>query len=414
MTQSENILIVDDELPIRQLMTRIVTDDGYRCQSAGSAAEALALMGKQPFSLLLTDIKMPEMDGLELIEKVKQDYPEVGVLVMTGVGDREVALKALELGAFGYMLKPCEPFEVQVHLAAAARLARLEKLNRSYQQQLENDVAARTAELEEINRQLRQQEKLAAIGQLAAGLAHEIKIPNGYVATNLISLKKYLERLVEYVGRLQAALPQVASDDVRDELQALGRKLKIDLILEDTEELIDNCQDGTKRIKKIIQGLKDFSAKDAEDKLPLDLNTVIEESLTLVWNELKYKVEVELDLGELLPIVGFHNRLSQVFINLLVNAAQAIETKGVIRISSQVEGGQVVARVADTGGGIAAENLGKVFEAFFTTKEIGVGTGLGLSIVKDIVDEHQGSIEVVSPGGEGATFTLRFPLAENK
>lgn len=91
MTQSENILIVDDELPIRQLMTRIVTDDGYRCQSAGSAAEALALMGKQPFSLLLTDIKMPEMDGLELIEKVKQDYPEVGVLVMTGVGDREVA-----------------------------------------------------------------------------------------------------------------------------------------------------------------------------------------------------------------------------------------------------------------------------------------------------------------------------------
>ncbi len=418
MPTKEKILIVDDEPSFCRLMERLLEEDGYSCCTACSAADALKLLRTQPFDLLITDIRMPEVDGLELMRQVAGVYPDLAVLVTTGVNDREVALQALELGAFGYLIKPCEAFEVLVHVANSLRLARLEKLSQNYQQELEGQVARRTEELEtanrqleESNRQLLQQEKLASIGQLAAGIAHEIKTPTGFVASNLGSLQKYLQRLTEYRRALQQVVEESATEQQREALKQLARKLKIDLILEDLDELVANCQEGAERIKTIIQGLKDFSRQDSEIEELLDLNQIIEEALLLVWNELKYKAEVVRDLQDLPQLRGYRQRLGQVFVNLLVNAGHAIKEQGRIRVSAGREGAQIVVQIQDNGCGIPAENLEKIFEPFFTTKEIGVGTGLGLSIIKDIIEQHQGTIEVTSTSGQGSCFTLRLPAA---
>ncbi len=413
----KKILVVDDELSICRLLKRILIENNYACDYALSAAEALQKIAAVSFDLVVTDIKMPEMDGLQLIEKLRVQFPELAILVSTGVNEREVALKALELGAYGYMLKPCDDFEVMIHVATSLRRAELEKISRSYRQELESQVAERTASLEaanrtleETNRLLRQQEKLASIGQLAAGIAHEIKTPTGFIASNLGSLKKYQERLLEYIAVQKQMLDESGSKEQQAELKSFARKLKIEMILDDAVELVENCLDGTGRINAIIHGLKDFSRQDQIEADILDLNKVIEDSLLLVRNELKYKTEVQTELTEIPKFLGYQQRLGQVFINLLVNAAHAIKKQGVITVSTHVENNEVIATVTDDGCGIPEGNLQKIFEPFYTTKEIGVGTGLGLSIIKDIIDQHQGGIAVESTVGKGTTFTLRFPI----
>jgi signal transduction histidine kinase len=411
MTDSQNnILVVDDELSFARLMERMLQDHGYRCSYVTSGAEALCRLRQDVYDLVITDINMPEMDGLELIEKMHLEFPEIVSLVTTGVNDREVALKALEMGAYGYMLKPCDEFEVMIHLENALRRAKLEKINLSYQQELQAQVAERTAELEETNKMLLQQEKLASIGQLAAGIAHEIKTPTGYVASNIGTLKKYQERQIEYLAALEEVLAGISAPEQKAQLKSLARQLKMDLILEDAVDLVDNCIEGTDRIKSIIQGLKDFSRQDQAKEESLDLNQIIEDSLLLVNNELKYKAEVHVRKEELPAIKGYRQRLGQVFINLLVNAAHSIKEQGIISVATQLEGELVIAKVTDSGCGIAPEQLEKIFEPFYTTKEIGVGTGLGLSIIKDIIEEHQGTISVESTVDEGTVFTLSFPV----
>lgn len=413
--RKKNILVVDDDLSFGRLMERMLLENGYDCVSVTSGQEALVKLSLGCFDLVMTDINMPKMDGLQLIEKLREQFIDTAILVTTGVSNREVANRALEMGAYGYLLKPCDDFEVVIHLTNALRRAELERINRVYQQELEVQVTKRTValklanqSLEEVNQMLRQQEKLASIGQLAAGIAHEIKTPTGFVASNLLSLKKYQQRMVDYIAALQRTVDTSAAPEEQAELKALARKLKIDMILDDVGELVDNCSDGTERIKLIIKGLKDFSRQDQVKEQNVDLNQAVRDSLILVNNELKYKAELQLELQELPPLCGYQQRLGQVFINLLINAAQAFSQRGIIKVSTQLEHGVVVARIADNGCGIAEENLAKIFEPFYTTKEIGVGTGLGLSIIKEIVAEHQGTIEVESTVGVGTVFTLRF------
>lgn len=419
-TSKTNILVVDDDLSFCRMMERMLLDNQYACTSVTSSEDALDALQRERFDLLMSDIYMPGMDGLQLIERVREQFPQIAILVTSGVNKHEVAHRALELGAYGYMLKPCDEFEVLIHVSNALRRLELERANQAYQQGLELLIEERTAELEtanlslgEVNLALRQQGKLAAIGLLAAGIAHEIKTPTGFVASNLGSLSKYQQRMIEYITELQALIDRSGLPKQKNERKSLARKLKIDMILDDVVDLVDDCLNGTDRIQKIIQGLKDFSRQGQEQEEDLDLNQVLEDSLMLVRNELKYKADVQVEKCELPKLRGCRQRLAQVFINLLVNASHAIKGKGIIKVSTLVEGREIIARVADNGCGIPAENLDKIFQPFYTTKEIGVGTGLGLSIIKDIVEEHQGRIEVESTLGEGTVFTVRFLSSSN-
>ena len=278
-----------------------------------------------------------------------------------------------------------------------------------------------TRELEEANArikqaqaQLLQQEKMASIGQLAAGVAHEINNPVGFIASNLGSMARYADRLRQY---LEAVEERAAGDG---ELSALRKKLKIDFILDDLGDLVRECIEGTDRVRDIVLNLKSFSRIDQSGEKPADINECIESTLKIVWNELKYKATVEKELGEL-PLTLCHaQQLNQVFMNLLVNAAQAIEEQGTITIRSwcgEGEGGErrIFVSISDTGCGIPADQLDRVFEPFFTTKEVGRGTGLGLAIVYDIVtNKHGGEIRVESEVGKGTTFTVEIPVREEE
>ncbi|MGV1099513.1 ATP-binding protein [Thiovibrio sp. JS02] len=256
------------------------------------------------------------------------------------------------------------------------------------------------------------QEKMASIGQLAAGVAHEINNPVGFVKSNLGTLAKYVGRLEAFLGAQAAVLDRAGNLPGAEELRRERERLKIDHVLADAVELIKESLDGVDRVQGIVRNLKSFSRIDQAEVVKADVNRCLEETLNIVWNELKYKTSVHKELGNLPLLQCYPQQLNQVFMNLLVNAGQSIEGHGDIFIKTWEEGNRVMVEIRDTGCGIPRENLGRLFEPFFTTKEVGKGTGLGLSIAYDIVTKkHGGTISVKSTVGVGSTFTVELPLS---
>jgi C4-dicarboxylate-specific signal transduction histidine kinase len=299
-------------------------------------------------------------------------------------------------GAIAYLFRQADVFlrQREAALAKARKFA--------------EELALAHDTLKQSQAQILQQEKMASVGQLAAGVAHEINNPVGFISSNLSSLTKYLERLTLFIQALEAKLSQDAPDA---ELAVLRKKLKIDYILEDAQHLVEESLDGAGRVKKIVQGLKNFSRVDQAERLAADINECLDSTINIVWNELKYKCEVKKDYGELPQTVCNPQQLNQMFMNLLVNAAQAIETKGEIKIKTWADQDWIYTRISDTGCGIPQDKIKRIFEPFYTSKAVGKGTGLGLSIVYDIVvKNHQGDIQVESVEGKGTAFTVKIPV----
>ncbi|MEW6601831.1 MAG: PAS domain S-box protein [Nitrospirota bacterium] len=270
------------------------------------------------------------------------------------------------------------------------------------------------SELKETQAQILQREKMASIGQLAAGVAHEINNPMGFITSNLGTLDKYVGKFTDYINAQAEALASFESEEVTAGLNDIRKKLKLDYVVEDVGKLIEESQEGAERVKKIVQNLKTFSRVDQAEYKPADINECIESTLNIVWNELKYKTTVEKEYGELPPVKCYPQQLNQVFMNLLVNAAQAIEKQGIIRIKTRDENGTIHVSISDTGSGIPEEKLNRIFDPFFTTKPVGQGTGLGLSIAYDIVKKHRGEINVESEVGKGTVFNIKIPVTEGK
>jgi two-component system NtrC family sensor kinase len=261
------------------------------------------------------------------------------------------------------------------------------------------------AQLQQAQRQLLQSEKMAAIGQLAAGVAHEINNPIGYVFSNIGALAGYVNDLLRLIRAYESA--QVASP----ELERLRREIDIDFLAEDILSLIAESQDGIDRVKLIVHSLKDFSrADDCGELVPSDLRQCIESTLNVVNNEVKYKAEVRKEFGDLPLVPCRPSQINQVIMNLLVNAAQAIPHRGEIVVRTSLHDGGGLIEISDTGNGIAPEHLDRIFEPFFTTKPVGQGTGLGLSLSYGIVRDHGGWIKADSELGRGTRFRVWLPL----
>jgi signal transduction histidine kinase len=281
---------------------------------------------------------------------------------------------------------------LQMQRDQQARIDALSRLNR--------EMFDINAQLKAAQAQLLQSEKMASIGQLAAGVAHEINNPIGFVYSNLGTLDGYVKELLALARQAAVAAPVGAAADS-----------DIEFLAEDIPALLRETREGLDRVKKIVQDLKDFSHADhAEEWEWCDVLKGLESTLNIVHNELKYKATVHRNFAPLPPVLCLPSQLNQVFMNLLVNAGQAIEAKGNIQIDTAHDGTHVWVDVRDDGCGIKPEVLGRIFEPFFTTKPVGKGTGLGLSVSYAIVKKHHGEIAVESEPGRGTRFRVRLPL----
>ena len=299
-------------------------------------------------------------------------------------------------------------------------------------EELESRVAARTRELADANlrlqaehdaqqalilkledaqAQLVQSEKLASIGQLAAGVAHEINNPVGFVNSNLGSLSDYVEKLVRLLDGYRELCRIAPPVELAARAAALEADIDLEFLRQDVRDLLAESLEGLGRVKRIVQDLRDFSRVDQEGRQDNDLNQGLENTLNVVWNEVKYKADVVRKLQPLPPVPCDGAQINQVFMNLLVNAAQAIEGRGEIRLANGIEGAEVWVEVADTGRGMSEAVKRRIFEPFYTTKPVGKGTGLGLSVSYNIMKKHGGRITVRSAPGKGSAFRVWLPLA---
>jgi PAS domain S-box-containing protein len=268
-------------------------------------------------------------------------------------------------------------------------------------------------ELKHAQSRLLQSEKMASIGQLAAGVAHEINNPIGFIGGNLRSLEKYMNKFMEFMEDQGEVIKEFNRTSSVEELEKKKKKLKIDYITGDIKELIKESLDGTERVAKIVQDLKSFSRIDQGTDYKLAcINESIESTLNIVWNEIKYKAHVIKEYGDIPQTKCYPQQLNQVFMNLLVNASHSIEKEGEISIKTWYEDKWICISISDTGCGIKEESLDKIFDPFFTTKEVGKGTGLGLSITYDIIEKHKGHITVESTVGKGTVFTVKIPVVD--
>ena len=267
-------------------------------------------------------------------------------------------------------------------------------------------------ELKRTQEQLLQSEKMASLGQLAAGVAHEINNPIGYLSSNLGTLGGYVRDVLGVVETYEAALSAVTDPAQLAAVAEKKQETDFGFLCEDIPILLAESLEGIQRVRKIVQDLKDFAhAGDNEEWQWVDLRHSLQRTLNIVNNELKYKAEVRQDYEDIPEIRCLPGQLNQVFMNLLVNAGHAIEATGEVRIRARQEGEWVSVEISDTGCGMSQEVIGRIFDPFFTTKPVGKGTGLGLSISYGIVKKHGGRIEVESKVGEGTTFRVMLPVA---
>ena len=261
--------------------------------------------------------------------------------------------------------------------------------------------------------QLLQSEKMASIGQLAAGVAHEINNPIGYVHSNLGTLQEYTGALMALIEGYANALAADDPASARETIRGMRERLDFDFISGDLPQLLAESREGIERVTKIVQDLKDFSRVGRDEPMrPSDLERGLESTLNIVWNDLKYKVRIEKHYGTL-PLVECHaSEINQVLMNLLINAGQAIGERGTISLATGSEDDEAWITISDSGCGIPEEALQKIFDPFFTTKPIGRGTGLGLAICYSIVAKHHGRIEVSSRVGAGTTFRMVLPVRQ--
>ncbi len=537
MEGGASILIVDDEAGIRRLLTRFLANAGYECHEADSAESARELLAARDFDLLLSDIKMPGESGVELIRYAKEHRPETGRVMITGLGSPEVSNEVIQIGVYGYIIKPVTKNEVLITVGNALQHLRLDRHMLAYKSELEKKISGQlekssaimnnlsvgvamfdarmaviefnrkmhqwfpeispgtaipcyhpdrcsdggdhcgdcpmlatfrtgsTGETERsiatfqgvresrivtspvfdnngivyagialyedlteknlLERDLHRAHKLEAIGQLAAGIAHELNSPIRYIGDNIRFLQDSLKDISGVLRTYDLLWRELlASGAIPEEM---GRRLAkshddadIEYLAEEIPKTLDQSLEGVGRVEKIVRAMKDFSHPGDGDKTLADMNALLKTTMTICRNEWKYVAELETDLAADLPRVScFATEIGQAFLNIIVNGAHAIEHfteggkrgLGKITLQTSLAGNRVHIRIHDTGGGIPQEIQDRIFDPFFTTKERGKGTGQGLAIAhRVVVDRHQGALSFESEKGCGTTFIIELPL----
>lgn len=407
---ARRILIVDDEELVRNMFAAFLGEK-YVCETAASYDEALVHLEKQAHALVICDIQMPGRNGVELLREIRSRYPDIAVIMVSGIGRPQRIRDTLQLGAVDYLTKPCELEVLGFSIERALERRELMLTARSYRADLERqnlELAARKAQLERLQAQIVHSEKMAGLGQLAAGIAHELNNPAGFIYGNMELIKGYLGRLELLLSIYErVSLPTAVAVELRLTKEEIG----YGALLPDLRSMIADCAEGAERIRDVVRNLRLFSRLDEAEFKKVDLHESIDSTIRLLSRYYGAgRIRLVKEYGELPSVNCYAGQLNQVWTNLLINAAQAIEGEGEVKISTRVEGESVVIRISDTGCGIQAEELLKIFDPFFTTKPVGEGTGLGLSISYGIIQKHSGTISVESVPGVGTSFYVSIPI----
>ncbi|MCW9023827.1 MAG: ATP-binding protein [Gammaproteobacteria bacterium] len=414
------ILVVDDDDVDRMAVCRALSASkpDIRIDESNSVAGAIEAMTKTQYDCALLDYMLPDGDGLTMLNSIQEKKLGIPVVILTGQPDERLIVDLLRAGASDYLSKDSLNAEILHHcINTAIRLYRADEESRKTQQELKkshDDLLEANKHLHETHEQLLQSEKLASIGQLAAGVAHEINNPVGYVFSNLATLQTYVSdicQLLEAYENLESMIE--SGGDKLEQLLKLKQELDLGYLKRDMQELVSESREGIARVKGIVQDLKDFSHVDEAEWQWANIHRGLDSTLNIVNNEIKYKAEVIKEYGELPDIECLASQVNQVFMNLLVNAAHAIEERGVITVRTGKQDEQIWIEISDTGKGIEPENMKKIFDPFFTTKEVGKGTGLGLSLSYGIINKHHGNIDVQSEAGKGTTFKVWLPVSQS-
>jgi len=402
----------------------------------GVMAVETALAQHQPFAVAFIDMNMPGIDGAETSRRIWAIDPQIKIVIVTAFSEYRPCdiINIAQRDDIFYLRKPFNSEEIRQFANAltnawdterereilAARLetvnAELEDMNKNLQQKVKEQTAL-----------LIQSEKMSSLGVLAAGVAHEINNPISFVHGNLDTIRKYSASIKKLLLKYQA-LEESALRHARDAMQPLIAEInefktghKIDFILEDIVSLADESLDGTRRVRDIVRELRGFSHVDDAAPQATDVNEAIEKALKIIDSELNPKTEIVKTYGELPPITCYPQKLGQVFINILMNAAQVVAGDGTIKIvtcqldaAAGADDARVEISISDNGRGIPESDLAKVFDPFYTTKPVGQGTGLGLSICYDIVKAHGGAIKFESEINTGTKVKITLPVEANQ
>jgi len=385
------------------------------------SVEALDYIKINEVDLVITDLVMPKMTGLELIEAIKNDeqLQVIKTLIVTSIDDSTKLSQAFEIGASDYITKPYNDYEFLARIENAIREIRLRKelavqLKKTKAEHKKLFVA--NEQLRVTQAQLVQKEKMAGIGQLAAGVAHEINNPLGFILSNFETLEEY----ISFIQKLMKKYDDLKISD--DSIDRFKKDQDYEFIVNDIYEIIEDTSAGLNRVKEIIKSLRSFSRIDAfKEFVKYNINEGIEETLIIAKNEYKYIAAIEKDLGEMPDIEAYAGEINQVILNILINAVHAIKTNkeniehGLIEIKTEfIAESSVMLSISDNGCGMDEETISKIFNPFFTTKDVGVGTGLGLSITYDIItNKHNGAIQVESYENVGTTINIILPLKQS-
>ncbi|MBW4586408.1 hybrid sensor histidine kinase/response regulator [Aetokthonos hydrillicola Thurmond2011] len=413
------VLIVDDMPTNLDVICEALQDAGLEVAIATSGERALQQIEREIPDLVLLDITMPGIDGFETCRRLKANpfTRDIPIIFMTALSDMENKVKALNLGAVDYVTKPFQEQEVLGRVKTHLQLRR-------FTQKLEHEVAQKTLELQNSQLQIVQSEKMASLGNLVAGVAHEINNPLGFLNGSIDNIQEYVQDLLRHLELYQEYHPHPAIP-VQDHAQ----EIEMEFLVEDLPQLLNSMKGAIDRIQSISTSLRTFSRADHEYKVPANLHEGLESTLLILKyrlkaNEFRPAIQVIRDYADLPEIKCFPGQLNQVFMNILANAIDILNEGAqqasfaylqanpqTITIQSALTQKHVEIRLSDNGNGMSDEVKNRIFDHLFTTKTVGKGTGLGLTIARQIVvEKHNGSLDVQSQLGKGTEFCIRLPL----
>ncbi|MEB3884206.1 response regulator [Lyngbya sp. CCY1209] len=428
------LLIVDDNPTNIKVLFEFLRKVGFRVLVAKDGGDALNKLQSAVPDLILLDVMMPGIDGFETCRQIKANpnHRDLPIIFMTALADTDNKVKGLSLGALDYITKPFQQEEVlaRINLQLKLRSLTRELADKNQQlaelnSQLEQKVKERTSQLEKAQSQLILSEKMSSLGQLVAGIAHEINNPVSFIGGNLSHAQDYARDLIHLLELYGKYYPE-PEPEILEEIEAVD----LEYLVKDFTKLLDSMKEGTKRLADISGSMRTFSRSDTRTRVAFNLHDGIDSTLMILKHRLKGNddrppIEIVKKYGKLPEIECYPGQLNQVFMNLLSNAIDAVEEKNVGRSFDDIsadpncitieteyfpESRQVAIRIRDNGIGMTPDIQNQIFDYLYTTKAVGKGTGLGLAIVRQIVeDQHGGTIALASQPGRGTEFNVTLP-----